>query len=140
MPYIYADAKLLQNTAKVGSTQCVALVQIKARCPETWLWAEGTSVLDSPDIKPGTAIATFVNGVYQSLAHGNHAALFLRFVKDAAGAVLGFWVMDQWKGDDKLRISERFITVLKLKQNPDGSWPRASNCAEAYSIIERKAA
>ena len=133
MPYVYTNVATLRKTDKVGSTQCVALVQIYAGAPNTSNWRRGASVLANRAIVPGTAIATFVNGRYLSKPHGNHAALFLRQGVD------GFWVMDQWKDDPtkpSRPVLDRFIPALRLPQNKDGSWPRASNNANAFAVIE----
>lgn len=135
MPYIYPKVADLKDKVKVGSHQCVALVQFYADAPHTSCWGEGAAVLGNKDILPGTAIATFVNGRYLSMPHGNHAALFVRH------AVNGFWVMDQWidRPDRAVRpISERFIPALKGKRQRSGSWPNASNNANAFSIIETR--
>ncbi|WP_374580578.1 BPSL0067 family protein [Pseudoduganella sp.] len=136
MQYIYSQVADLEGKAKVGSTQCVALVQAYAGAPHHRSWKAGAPVLGNNNIRIGTAIATFVNGGYQSKSGGNHAALFLRH------GVNGFWVMDQWRDDrppgenKKPTISSRFITARRLKQKKDGSWPDASNNADAYQIIE----
>ncbi|MFP5390835.1 MAG: BPSL0067 family protein [Gammaproteobacteria bacterium] len=128
MPYVYADAAKLEKTPKVGSGQCVALVQHYAGLPGTIGWHEGEKVLNNASIKPGTAIATFVKGRYLSHATGNHAAFFLRHGAN------GFYVMDQWK--NKEDVSERFIPYRKGPKNADGSYYNASNNADAYSVIE----
>lgn len=90
MSFTYSQIAKLKNTDKVGSHQCVALVQTYAGLPHTSAWKPGVAVMDNQDIVPGTAIATFVRGRYLSAAHGNHAAFFLR------RGVNGFWVVDQW--------------------------------------------
>lgn len=136
MPFIYPPAAKLEGKEKVGSTQCVALIQFYADAPNHHAWRPGAAVIGNKDILPGTAIATFVNGRYPSLATGNHAALFLQY------GVNGFWVMDQWKStgppseNTKPTISSRFIRSLGRRQNRNGSWFRASDNADAYSIIE----
>ena len=136
MPYVYPTASSLEGKPKVGTTQCVALVELYAGTPSHRQWKAGANVLGNEDIKTGTAIATFVKGRYQSNASGNHAALFLRH------GVNGFWVMDQWKDDrpeplnKKPTISSRFIRSRGIKQRRDGSWTDASNNADAYKIID----
>jgi hypothetical protein len=128
MPYIYKDVEKLQEEDKVGSEQCVALVQHYAGAPNTGSWKEGKGVLGKGAIVKGTAIATFVGGRYESKSHGNHAALFIS--ADASG----IWVMDQWKGDTKPKISKRHIK--KKGTAKDGSFVDPSNNAEAFSVIE----
>lgn len=129
MPYIYPDVDNLEETPKVGSKQCVALLQHYSDLPNTHLWKEGQSVLESPSVAKGTAIATFVDGKYKSLVTGNHAAYFIS--KDATG----IWIMDQWFSDEKKPfVSKRHLRRKgKLK---NGNYVDPSNNADAYSIIE----
>ena len=131
MPYVYSRVDQLEGEPKVGSTQCVALVQAYARVPNHLGWKAGDPVLGNKTILPGTAIATFVKGRYLSQPTGNHAAFFLRH------GINGFWIMDQWKDPKKKPvISSHFIRALGLRQHENGSWPMASDNADAYSIIE----
>lgn len=89
-------------------------------------------MLGNREIVPGTAIATFVNGCYPNLRHGNHAAFFV------SQAVEGFWVMDQWRDDGKKPlVSKRLIHTKGKNQLPNGTWPGGGDNAYAYSIIER---
>jgi len=122
MPYVFAGVDFLDGQDKVGSHQCVALVQQFAHAPLTAQWRQGVTVLGTDGIERGTAIATFVNGVYPNQSSGNHAALYLE--QDAGG----LWVMDQWADDTtKPTISKRYIRV---------GGASLSNRAEAYSVIE----
>ena len=138
MAYTYTKVLDLEGKEKVGTTQCVALVQFYAGAPNHRGWKAGAAVMDNKGIQPGTAIATFVNGHYPSNSTGNHAALFVRH------GIKGFWVMDQWKDDrpadqnNKPTISSRFISSRGLKQRASGAWPNASNNADAYSVIEMR--
>ena len=136
MRYVYAMVGALEKKPKVGNGDCVALVQHYAHAPNHRLWKAGELVLDLKDIKAGTAIATFVRGRYPSMDKGNHAAFFLRH--GAPGT--GFWVVDQWKERPghgaKPYISSRFIPSRHMKQKSDGSWPRASDNADAFYVIE----
>lgn len=128
MSYTYPKVDDLENEPVVGTRQCVALVQKYAGAPVTSAWKQGESVLGNRTLKKGTAIATFVNGRYPNHSHGNHAALFIRQVGDS------IWIMDQWKGENKTRISLRLIPSRgKTKQ---GKFIRPSENAEAYSVIE----
>lgn len=130
MPYVYSDVDSLQDTPKVGTKQCVALVQNYAQgVPHTPSWKEGDGVIQNKQIVKGTVIATFVGGKYQSLAHGNHAAFFLN--QDAGG----IWVMDQWADDRKKPlVSKRYIRRQgKLK---NGQFVNPVDNADAYSIVE----
>ena len=55
MPYVYSDVENLDGTDKVGSKQCVALIQHYARAPNTGAWKEGSAVFGSGTIAKGTA-------------------------------------------------------------------------------------
>lgn len=77
-------------------------------------------------LKPGTAIATFVNGKYPNAAHGNHAALY---VKQDMG---GIWVADQWK--DKKQVTIRKLPFLGKNRYADYTDP--SNNGDAFSVID----
>jgi hypothetical protein len=137
MPYIYPNVNALGKTPKVGTTECVALVQFYAGVPNHRAWKPGDKVLDNPDIRSGTAIATFVHDRYPDKKTGNHAALFMRH--GAPGT--GFWAMGQWSdkpGQKPRPVLEQFIPARGMKQNADGSWWNASNTAEAFSIIESR--
>lgn len=94
-------------------------------------WREGAKVLGNADIKKGTAIATFVNGRYPNLSHGNHAAYFLSQNKS------GIWIVDQWKTSDPKwsTVKKRFLSKKGGKRK-NGSYPMASDNAEAFSVIE----
>ena len=132
MNYIYSRVLELQEKPKVGSKECVALLQhYSSGIGPTGIWTEGEPVYGNIEIVPGTAIATFVNGRYHSNTTRNHAAYFIE------QGVHGFWVMDQWRDDvKKPHISKRFIKTAGKKM-ANGSFPNASNNAYAYSIIER---
>ncbi len=135
MPFIYPAPASLISTPKVGNGDCVALVRTYANMPSHWHWREGEKVLDNRDIRPGTAIATFVKGRYPNNETGQHAAFFLRH--DAPGK--GFWVVDRWKdrdGKPKRNVNLRLIRTYPYKQNRDGTWWYATGNAQAFSIIE----
>ena len=103
MPYPpYSKVSALEGTEKVGSKQCVALVQTYVGASSTATWSEGKAVMGQTALAPGTAIATFVGGKYLSHASGNHAALYMS--QDEGG----MWVMDQWADDNGgLRLLSR---------------------------------
>lgn len=82
----------------------MALLKHYAKLPQTAVWKEGKPVLGDMFIAKGTAIASFVDGKYQSLPTGNHAAFY---VSQDAG---GIWVMDQWLSDEKKPyVSKRYL-------------------------------
>jgi hypothetical protein len=132
MPYVYREPRSLEKQPLVGGGNCVDLVKelvpgLKGR--PTSVWRHGVRVLDTSALTPGTAIATFVDGHYPNMAHGNHAALFVGY----AGASI--WVMDQWKGDPtRPWIGLRLIRPGRKWR--DGSLVDLSNSAEAFYVIE----
>lgn len=129
MPYIYSKADDLENTDKVGSKQCVALLQYYAKLPQTAMWKEGKTVFGTMTLAKGTAIATFVDGRYKSLPTANHAAFYIS--QDAGGV----WIMDQWSNDKtKPKVSKRYIRKKGKFQN--GQYVDPSNNAEAFAVIE----
>ncbi|WP_342115560.1 BPSL0067 family protein [Pseudoduganella sp. OTU4001] len=129
MAYVYSQAQSLDNTEKVGSFQCVALVQHFASAPITSAWREGVRVMGNKNLTPGTAIATFENGRYPNRPHGNHAAFYLSQVAN------GIYVVDQWADMvKKPKISKRFIRAKGKSKT--GKYMAPSNNADAYSVIE----
>lgn len=129
MPYIYPDVEKLEGTKKVGTKQCVALLQHYSRIPQTILWKEGKSVFGDITINKGVAIATFEKGKYSRQATGNHAAYYIS--QDSGG----IWIMDQWSSDEKKPyVSKRYIR--KKGRLASGQFVDPSNNAEAYSVIE----
>lgn len=128
MPNIFPGAPQLQMKPKVGNGDCVTLLRtygpLKSRPTSTW--HEGAKVLGNSTIEPGTAIATFVHGRYPNKPTGNHAAFYLR---PGPG---GFWVIDQYKRAKK--IQSRFIE--SRGRFKDGTYPFASDNADAFSVIE----
>ena len=129
MPYIYLKVDELKGKDKVGSKQCVALLQHYAKLRQTALWKEGNPVIGDISIIKGTAIATFVNGKYPNKNSGNHAAFYIS--QDATG----IWMMDQWSDDVfKPKISPHHIK--RKGKYANGGYIDPSNNADAYSIIE----
>jgi len=128
MPYVYVRVDDLENHEKVGTKLCVALIQTFTDAGMTASWRQGAAVLGNKAMLKGTAIATFIRGRYPNQAHGNHAAFFLRHGPN------GFWVMDQWLADQKKVVSARYIE--SKGRLTDGTFRRASDNADAFSIIE----
>jgi hypothetical protein len=104
----------------VDDGQCVAFVKEASGAPQTALWREGQKVRGA-GIASGTAIATFIEGVYPSHAHGNHAAIYV----DQNDAGLVVW--DQWKGQP---VHKRTIHFR------GGDTDNPSNDGDAFSVIE----
>lgn len=129
MPYIYSQVDDLEGTAKVGSKQCVVLVQHYAGAPQAHAWTEGDAVVGNLSIARGTAVATFVNGRYPNKRSGNHAGLF---VSQDQG---GIWIMDQWSSDtSKPLVSKRYLRRNGV--NKEGTYVDPSNNADAFSIVK----
>lgn len=130
MPFIATNVRSLEEHALVGHGDCVDL--IKEMVPglhglPTSAWKPGERVVDSKGLRPGTAIATFVDGRYPHNSSGQHAALFLAY----AGAAI--WVVDQWKNDpQKPTVSRRLI----YPRPPRGG--HMSNSAGSFYVIERR--
>ena len=128
MAYEYAKVDDLEKHELVGSHQCVALVQLYAGAPRTLSWRQGQTVVGNALLRKGTAIATFVDGRYQNLSHGNHAALYLK------QGINGIYVMDQWKNKKDRQISSRFIP--SLGKDKKGNFVSPSDNADAFFVID----
>lgn len=127
MPYVYADAEKLVGNDPVGTKQCVALIQKYTSAPQTSLWQEGDKVRGTAGIAVGTAIATFVDGKYQSKSTGNHAAFYLS--QDATG----IWVVDQWSSSGTIR---KRLLRFKGKTADGTAYTDPSNNGDAFSVIK----
>ncbi|MGZ3183648.1 MAG: BPSL0067 family protein [Telluria sp.] len=131
MQFVYRDVLQLEGKPKVGTRQCVALVQTcLPGIGHTSTWKAGAAVLNNDKIEAGTAIATFVNGHYPNRSHGNHAALFVRHAPN------GFWIMDQWSDDAAKPVVSSRLIHHKRPANKNGAWPLGGENAMAYAIIE----
>lgn len=128
MSYVYSKAAELKDQPVVGSHHCVALVQHYAGAPTTPHWKQGETVVGNSALRAGTAIATFVNGRYPNLAHGNHAAFYIR------QGLNGIYIADQWKSVSKTKISVRLVRS-QGKDNA-GNFIHSSDNADAFSVIE----
>jgi hypothetical protein len=124
--FVYRNVKSLNNSKKVSTGSCASLVQWYTKAGLTSTWREGIKVRGNGDkILPGTAVATFENGVYPNRPKDNHAALY---VSQDSQAV---WVIDQWKGKDKITMRP-----MRFKgKNSDGSYLDPSNNGDALSVI-----
>lgn len=135
MAYVYGLVDSLQGTEMVGmpgmgdAKECVFLVQVYAHVGHTGTWRQGRKVFGDKSIPRGTAIATFVNGKYSPREDDHkHAAFYLE--QDDSY----IYVMDQWTGKAS-NVSARRISRKGGMRN-DGSYPDASNNAEAFYFIE----
>ena len=118
MAFIATDPQSYEGQV-VGNGQCVAFVKDASAAPQTSLWKEGGKVKGA-QIDIGTAIATFIAGVYPDLPHGNHAAIYVE--QNADGLV----VWDQWTGQP---VHKRTIHFR-------GGVGDLSNDGDAFSVIE----
>lgn len=93
MPYIARDLEHYVGK-KVGTGQCVALVQAAAGAPSTGTWRQGVKVKNAGPglISKGTVIATMPDGHYPNHSTGNHAAIYISHDSQ------GIYVLDQWLG------------------------------------------
>ena len=116
----------LEGHSLIGDKQCVTLVKSAILgMPHASQWKQGEKVKGNLDIKKGTAIATFFNGVYPSHNTGNHAALYIS--QDA----LGILVIDQFKSHDK-----NFQKINKRPLRFGAPYP--SNNGDLFYVIEEK--
>lgn len=125
--YVDVDTIPEVNVSLVSTGSCASLVQHYTRVGRTSKWKEGEAVKGNTGIKKGTAIATFVDGEYPNLAHGNHAALYVS--QDANGIT----VVDQWEGLPK---PHKRVLGFKGKTADGTAWEDPSNNGDAFSIIE----
>ena len=123
MPYI-ARKDYAEQTEVVGNGQCVSLVKALAGTRPSSVWREGSKVSDLLQkglIREGTVIATFVDGRYQNLPTGNHAAIFVRAL---AG---GIEIFDQWRNQ---KPGKR---IIRFDRPPSVG---AAQRPELYSVVE----
>lgn len=105
--------------------QCVRLVQTWCSVPApAHSWKPGAKVKGNVSLRAGTAIATFIDGKYPNLSHGNHAAIYL------SQSVHGIVVLDQWTGKDGL---QRGIRKRVIRFSGFGS---PSDDGEQFYVIE----
>lgn len=126
--YVYAKAADLVGTPALGTRQCVALVKYYTKAPAASLWKEGAEVRGNLNLAVGTGIATFVNGKYPNLPHGNHAAFYIG--QDATGII----VVDQWKSVKRPNIGRR--TLLFRGKLKNGEYLEPEDNGDAFSVIE----
>lgn len=135
MPFVYTgNLRALKDHVHFGSGECVDL--IKALVPgligqSTQMWKKGAYVKGVPNLRPGTAIATFgPNGRFPHANTGQHAAIFV------AHAGAGIYVVEQYR--NSVRVLYRHMEVPRdLAQHPDGTWPNRSRNPLAFSVIEK---
>lgn len=148
MPFRYWGWFTLNEMLKVDTGECARLIQMYIpQLGHTSTWKPGARVVDILErggkIESGTAIATFVKGRYPIAGH-RHAAFYESPVRSVTGSIMGIVVLDQWNptpnpqrpGDSRPTIKRRSIYRLG-KMLSDGNFPRISDNAEAFYLIER---
>jgi len=129
MPHVYRDARKLENEPKIGDFECVFLVKHHTGLGWTGSWRQGAAVVGNTHIAEGTAIATFVNGKWPGLDHGNHSGFYLGQVSN------GIYIIDQWPNMvTKPKIKKRFI--YRQGKDANGNYINPTENADAFSIIE----
>jgi hypothetical protein len=126
MPYVYREARQLENKEKIGDKECVTLIRHFTSAGWTGSWKQGAQVAGNKTIAEGTAVANFVNGKWPGLRHGNHSAFYLGQVSD------GIYIIDQWP--DKKLISKRFIR--RKGKDSRGNFINPTDNADAFFVIE----
>lgn len=104
------------NGKVVGNGQCAVFVEQCSGAPIHTLWKQGRKVhgryplisrrgfaITVDWMEKGAAIATFIDGKYPNLDHGNHVAIY------DGQDLKGIWVWDQWVGQP---VHRRFINFL----------------------------
>lgn len=115
MAYVAQDIEHKKLGAAIGSGECVALVQAWTGAPNTGSWRQGVAVKGNDGlISKGTAIATFVQGVYPNNRSGNHAAIYIS--QDAQA----IYVIDQWNGQGSHRRPIYFDNARSASNNGNG--------------------
>jgi RHS repeat-associated protein len=113
----------------VGNGQCVRFPQVCAKLPHTSKWREGRKVKGDATIKPGTAIATFIGGIYPSNDHGNHAAIYDS--QDEGG----IWVYDQWYNKKTGKYQPPHRRYIRFPDREDDRDDPPNN-GNSFSVIE----
>jgi hypothetical protein len=120
----------LKGGPLLGDGSCAKLPQIYGGVPLTKYWKPGPKIHGNAQIIPyGTAIATFVNGVYPNWSTGNHAAIFGGPWSGHLKGKLtsGITIFDQWHNKED-GPNWRFV------EYGDGVTDR-SNDGAAFSVI-----
>lgn len=125
MSYFCSNPQAYLNES-VGDGQCVAFVRKCTGAVEAKYWKQSKTQVkgNASTIKPGTAIATFVNGVYANKSSGNHAAIYV------GQNTIGVWVYEQWKNTRETQpVHKRRIRFNNTTRGP-------SNDGNAFYVID----
>jgi hypothetical protein len=143
-PFVYPNVESLLQPDRVPDIagnfmgECVSLVKryIPAlQNAETRTWKEGVNVIETlkngGTIEKGTAIATFVNGKFES-GHG-HAAFYAGYYIGSDGDIYIF-VVDQYLGSTPSNgVQKRQLS--NYGRDVNDNWRRRSNNGRAFSVI-----
>jgi hypothetical protein len=141
------DSKTLEAIKKnsKGDKECAAIAQENVKgIGLTSEWKAGVHLMTFPNIPKGTVIATFdKDGKYPNKRHGNHVAIFLEYVKDKGGKIVGIIVLDQWKERKAGERTMMFISEQEmqkyLKDHPPSRHQASlnSNAANNMYVVEK---
>ncbi len=131
------DGTSKPNESEKNLGECVSLVSNLTRVtPDIKNWRPGPKVIDSDDIPPGTAIATFNDkGVYNP-DDNPHAAIFIRKGTTDEGKKY-IDILEQFNPGHRARHPQ--VRRLFLEPEPEPSQKRDySNVANYFHVIETK--
>lgn len=119
---------------KKGDAQCAELVKVEARAPNTQPhnWQKGTPLTreNVEKMEAGTPIASGWDkqGYYPNNNTGQHTGIFAGPVKDKEGKTVGFKIVEQYKGLEKIKARDVYFDPTAMKK-PDTYYYNASQYA-----------
>lgn len=119
---------------KKGDAQCAELVKVEAHAPNTQPhnWQKGTELTreNVDKLEPGTPVASGWDkqGYYPNNSTGQHTGIFAGPVKDKEGRTVGFKIVEQYKGLDKIKSRDVYFDPAAMKK-PDTYYYNASQYA-----------
>jgi hypothetical protein len=129
LDFVYENVDNLKDKPVFGNGNCPLLIQnVLPNIGQAKTWKEGPQVVANHTIRKGTAIATFVNGVYPNTNTGNHVAFFVEHSPHG-----GIVIIEQFSG--LTHIQRR--TLRRKGQFDNGNYVDPSNNADAFSIIRK---
>lgn len=107
---------------KKGDAQCAELVKVKAHAPNTQPnnWQKGTELTPEnvDKMPPGTPVASGWDkqGYYPNNSSGQHSGIFAGPVKDKQGNTVGFKLIEQYRGQDKITSRDVYFDPAAAKK------------------------